>query len=131
MVIGSATRARRERLCGGTCCWHHPTGTIRAPSGVPRYRTRPCERHTHGRGPDGARQRLATVEHASLTRTERLVLRIYLEERRHQATADRLGRALSTIRGHIKSIHGKTGTHSPTDLILFALRHRDCCIGDD
>ena len=78
-----------------------------------------------------ARERLATVEHARLTPAQRRVLRALRQGGTHQDVADRLSRKLSTVRGHIKRIHGKTDTHSPAQLMLFIVEHWECCIDLD
>lgn len=70
----------------------------------------------------------ATAPHAYLTVMEQRVATALLGAQSPKETARALGIRVSTVRTHIKHVHQKTGTHSPTALVLWALAHRACCV---
>lgn len=67
--------------------------------------------------------------HAGLTPAERRVLRALIDAPEPPQVAERLGIELSTVRWHVQNLHAKTDTHNVAALVLWALRHWNCCVG--
>ena len=67
--------------------------------------------------------------HARLTSAQRAVLRCLLDHMTVKELARELSVAVSTARWHIRRIHAATDTHTLSDLVFWAVEHRDCCIG--
>ena len=65
--------------------------------------------------------------HARLTDREREVLACLGEGIPVKAIAPALGVELNTARGHVRSLHLKTDTHSLVELVLWLVDHRRCC----
>lgn len=66
--------------------------------------------------------------HVDLTPAERCVLLRRCAGDAVKAIALEYGRAVSTVRWHIKALHRKTGARSAVELLLWAQEHCSCCL---
>ncbi|MGH2633540.1 MAG: hypothetical protein ACRDG3_09030 [Tepidiformaceae bacterium] len=66
--------------------------------------------------------------HQQLTRTELLVLRSLITAGTITHASEMAHRNLATTRVHVRSLHRKTGTHTLSELVVWALDHWHCCV---
>jgi DNA-binding NarL/FixJ family response regulator len=66
----------------------------------------------------------ASRRESSLTAQERSLLRLLAEGYSYQASAERLGVSINTIRDHIRSVYDKLHVHSKSEAVSKALRGR-------
>ncbi|KAA0237892.1 MAG: helix-turn-helix transcriptional regulator [Dehalococcoidia bacterium] len=66
--------------------------------------------------------------HASLTPAEREVLRLLLNGGLVREIARELVISDHTARTHVRNIHGKTSTHSLSQLVSWGHHHKACCL---
>ncbi len=71
--------------------------------------------------------RLMLDGHAQVTPREHQVLGLLLDGLSVREVADALESSVATGRMHIRNLHKKTRTRNLHSLVLWAVRHLDCC----